>query len=303
MTLSPVWTALLGAGAGTGALCLAAGTRRRRESLLAVVVKYEGVPGHPTATAARDGSPGARLASLGRAYVRLFQAVGRGFAAPQDLAIVERDPDSHLVAVGAAALLSALAGALAGTGLTLLGVHPGLAGPLLGILSGAVAGAALPGVSVKRAAARARGRFLRALGCWLDLVAMAQAGGMGVESALHSSSAISNDPPFRRLANVLERSRLGSGSPWEGLGRLGREIGLPALEELASTLSLAGTEGARVRTSLIAKSASIRRRQLAAAEAEANATTERLFLPSVVLMVAFMLFLLYPAAVGLLGAA
>jgi hypothetical protein len=38
---------------------------------------------------------------------------------------------------------------------------------------------------------------------------------------------------------------------------------------------------------------------MAEAQAQANATTERLFLPSIILMLAFMIFLMYPAGVRL----
>jgi hypothetical protein len=43
----------------------------------------------------------------------------------------------------------------------------------------------------------------------------------------------------------------------------------------------------------------LRRRQVADAQGRANATTERLFLPAIVLMVGFVVFLVYPAAVTL----
>ena len=38
---------------------------------------------------------------------------------------------------------------------------------------------------------------------------------------------------------------------------------------------------------------------MAEAKARANSTTERLFLPSIVLMLGFMVFLMYPAGVSL----
>jgi hypothetical protein len=69
--------------------------------------------------------------------------------------------------------------------------------------------------------------------------------------------------------------------------------------DLAASVRLAGTEGARIRSSLSAKSASLRRRQTADAQSRANATTERLFLPSIVLMFGFVVFLIYPAGATL----
>ena len=88
-----------------------------------------------------------------------------------------------------------------------------------------------------------------------------------------------------RIRRTLDRARHAGRSPWDGLGRLGDGVGGGGLEELAASVRLAGTEGARIRSSLTAKSASLRRRQMADAQGRANATTERLFLPVIVLMI------------------
>ena len=140
---------------------------------------------------------------------------------------------------------------------------------------------------------------MHALSCWLDLVALAQAGGMGIESALEAASAIGEEPSFALLRDTLAMGRHTGASAWAALSGLGRRIGVDELDELAASVSLAGTEGARVRSSLVAKSASLRRRRTADAESRANATTERLFLPAIVLMLGFMVFLVYPAATAL----
>jgi tight adherence protein C len=60
-------------------------------------------------------------------------------------------------------------------------------------------------------------------------------------------------------------------------------------------MSLAGTEGARVRDSLAAKAAALRRHELAEAESAAAAATERMVLPIALLALGFVIFLLYPA--------
>jgi tight adherence protein C len=67
------------------------------------------------------------------------------------------------------------------------------------------------------------------------------------------------------------------------------------LEELAAAVGLAGAEGARIRLTLAAKAKSIRQHDLAEAESDANAVTERLFLPGVFLLVGFLVFIAYPA--------
>ena len=69
---------------------------------------------------------------------------------------------------------------------------------------------------------------------------------------------------------------------------------------LPSSITLAGTEGARVRASLAAKSAAMRARQLAEAEAGAQAATERMSLPLVILFAGFMLLIGFPAVMHVL---
>jgi tight adherence protein C len=127
------------------------------------------------------------------------------------------------------------------------------------------------------------------------------AGGMGVESALIAAAEIGDGHVSRRIARALALSRDSGETPWSALDRLGRELGIGELNEIAAAVSLAGSEGARIRSTLAAKAASIRRHELADAEAEANALTERLFLPGVLLMVGFLLFIGYPAYARITG--
>ena len=67
------------------------------------------------------------------------------------------------------------------------------------------------------------------------------------------------------------------------------------LSELASTVALAGEEGAAVRTTVAAKARTIRERMSAESEMAAAAVTERMSLPSVLLVLGFLVFLCYPA--------
>jgi tight adherence protein C len=72
-------------------------------------------------------------------------------------------------------------------------------------------------------------------------------------------------------------------------------LGIDELSDLAAAAGLAGTEGAKVRSTLAARAATIRRHELANAEAEANALTEKLFIPGVFLLIGFLVFVGYPA--------
>src|SRR5581483_1383228 len=100
---------------------------------------------------------------------------------------------------------------------------------------------------------------------------------------------------FDHLRSALDAARLARRPPWDVLGRLGAELGVTDLVELAASVSLAGTEGAKVRASLAAKAASLRSHELADAETTAQAATERMSLPVVVLFAGFLAFIGYPA--------
>jgi Flp pilus assembly protein TadB len=130
---------------------------------------------------------------------------------------------------------------------------------------------------------------------FLDLVVLGLGGGMGIESALFTAAQLGENAMSRRLVAELSLCRDAGEPPWEALERLGDALGIDELCELAATARLAGTEGARVRTTLAARAASIRRHELANEEAEANALTEKLFVPGAFLLVGFLLFIGYPA--------
>ena len=82
---------------------------------------------------------------------------------------------------------------------------------------------------------------------------------------------------------------------------LGEQLRINDLDELASTVAMAGEEGAAVRESVAAKAQTIRQRITADNESEAAAKTERMTLPSVLLAIGFLIFLAYPAMAAIFG--
>jgi Flp pilus assembly protein TadB len=217
----------------------------------------------------------------------------------KDLAITGRTPDGYFAQLAVGGIVGALLPLAADAALRLFGLDLALAGAALASLTCLACGCGTPMIGLSVEARKARASARHALSCWLELVVLGQAGGMGVEGALEAASRVSNDLMFVRVRAALRRARHEGSSPWEALGRLGAELGIADLQELAANLALAGTEGARVRASLAAKASSMRRRELNDAQAKANSTTERLFLPSIVLMLGFLIFLMYPAGISL----
>jgi Flp pilus assembly protein TadB len=164
-----------------------------------------------------------------------------------------------------------------------------------------VAGASLPVVRLFGRAQERRRHFRVVIGSFVDLVVLGLAGGVGIEGALLAASQVSSDWATTRMAKALSRARDGGQTLWSGLSQLGAEIGVPELLELSTTLELAGTEGARIRQSLSARAVALRRHEQADAESDANATTERLFLPGSLLLLGFLLFIGYPALSRIIG--
>jgi tight adherence protein C len=201
--------------------------------------------------------------------------------------------------LGAQVLLGMSAGALlppvVWTMLMAGGVRLSFGIPVWASVVLAASGASLGVLELRSRAKQRRHQARRAVSCLLDLVVLALAGGMGTEGALQAAVSMGDDWLSRRLAHELERARHAGMPPWTVIGELGERLGLVELREWAGAMRLAGTEGARVRASLSAKAASLRQRMLSDAEAEANATTQRLFLPGSLLLLGFLLFIGYPA--------
>jgi Flp pilus assembly protein TadB len=177
-----------------------------------------------------------------------------------------------------------------------VGVRLPLAIPLWAAVGLAIGGFVLPDLGLRADAATLRGEYRRTLSLILDLTVISLAGGAGVEGALTDAAASAGQGiAAARLRQALEEARLRREPPWVALGRLGEELAVPELVELAASLGLAGTEGARVRPSLTAKAASLRAHELTETEAAAQAATERMSLPVVLLFAAFLVFIGFPA--------
>jgi hypothetical protein len=285
---------LSGAGLGLGLVLVAAGMLPARPSLAATLARLDGtLPQAPNVSLER-GLAGLRTTAGARLAARLGDRPVVSRLGP-DLAVIGSSLEALCSeTIGAtlvgAALPAALWAILAAGGLHLAAVVPAWACLVLGL-----AATAVPVAALRSQAKEARRHFRRALSSYLDLVVLAQAGGMGVEGALHSAASVSRDWAFRRLGAVLDLARDSGVTPWAALGDLGAKIGVAELVELAASVGLAGTEGAKVRQSLAAKAASLRRHEQAEAESEANAVTERMFVPGVVLLIGFLIFVGFPA--------
>lgn len=166
---------------------------------------------------------------------------------------------------------------------------------ILGCVAMATMGLQIPRLTLTRQATVARRDFRTSLSSYLDLVSMMLAGGAGIETALVAASRVGDGPTYSLITDALDVARSTRRSPWDVLSDEGRRIGVDELPELASTIKLGGEQGARMTASLVAKATSLRHKQMADIEAAANASTERMGLPMVLMFVAFLVLLGYPA--------
>jgi tight adherence protein C len=278
---------LLGAGVGLGVLLLLRATSGR-PPWLAGALRELGDP------------PAGDLDGRVRTVRQLRTWSTRG-AHAADLAIVERTADQHAVRkLGAATLLAALPTAAAA-----LAAVAGLGGPLSVVVVATIVLAAVgfvtPDVELRGVAAQRRAEFVHGLSSFLDVTAVLLAGGAGTESALHAAAALGDGWPQQQLRASLDRCRLTGQTPWQVLGELGDRLGVDELTQLATSLQLAGEQGARVRVTLTERARALRTAQLTAAEHRARAATEQMSVPVALLAVAFMLFVGFPAVWVVVG--
>jgi tight adherence protein C len=295
-----VITALgLGAGLGIGLWALVVGFFPPRPALGAVLARASAPPA-PAPILPTDGSGWA--ARLGGPFVAPLRTLGLpGPRLVRDLVVIGRPVSTHLAQQASGAVAGLLAPVLAQLLLTVGGLSLGAAPPVIAALVVAVVGFLTPSLQVHAEAKRLRVGFRHALSAYLDLVGITLAGGAGVDSALRDSVAIGHGWAFTQLRRALDTARLTRTTPWATLRQLGDELDVSELSELAASVSLAGTEGAKVRASLAAKAAALRTHQITDAEADAQAATERMSLPVMVLFLAFLIFIGFPALTQVLN--
>ena len=127
------------------------------------------------------------------------------------------------------------------------------------------------------------------------------AGGRGVPEALSAAAGVSQGWGMVRLRETIENARLQGITPWAALGRLGDDMKVEELRDLAAALALVAEDGAKVRDSLTARAASMRQRELADSEGRAQERSQSMLVAQLLLAAGFLVFLIYPALSGIAG--
>lgn len=166
---------------------------------------------------------------------------------------------------------------------------------------GSVLGFVAPDITRRNEAEARRREFALAFGSYLDLVAISLAGGMGTEAALTEAARAGDSWTFHLLRRAVDVAQIDGTTTWSTFARLGEDLRVSALVELSASVALAGNEGAKVRNSIAVKADTLRAVELAEAESEAQAATERMAIPTAMLLFGFVLLIGFPAVMTVLG--
>lgn len=218
-----------------------------------------------------------------------------------DLAITGRSArdiarSSLALGISAGATVSLFLG-----GMALVGLQVGAPVSVALVVLLGWAGLSHPGRRCREEARRRRARIDMSAAVVLDLINVQTAGGCGLETALVSAASVGNGEGFRSIQMCISRAQAARTSYWDALRELGTEWGAASLVDIANSGQMSGVNGARVRQSLVSRASSLRARNLAAIEEEAERRTEQMGLPMVLLFLSFLTFVGYPALAQTMG--
>ncbi|GIH89626.1 type II secretion system F family protein [Planobispora siamensis] len=305
---------LAGGGLGLGLFLLVRALFPARPGLvtrlLALDAAREGTGAPHPQLVLPDEEVGAFRRGLGVKLARLYAARGWEVrSARADLSLLGKSFEGFLSTKVLLAVSGLLAFPLLAGWLALMGWGISLTVPLWAALAFSAVFFFLPDLQIKRDAARMRRDFRHVVGAFLDLVAMNLAGGRGVPEALMMAVSVGAGGPddeashwaMARIREALANARIVGITPWQALGQLGDEINVDELRDLSAALGLVADDGAKVRASLTARAATLRRRELAEVEGQAGERSQSMLVAQLLLCAGFVIFLSFPAAMKMLG--
>jgi tight adherence protein C len=291
-----------GAVVGAGLFLLLFAMIPRRLSLARQLAALEAprLPRRPAAAVdARESQLSRRL---GSGLARLCAEQGWEFPSLRaNLSLIGKSFENYLATKVLLAFFGLLVVPLLFAVLGAAGLHVPIVIPVWLAIAVAVIFFFLPDLEVKQKADAYRKDFRHAVGAFLDLVAMNLAGGRGVPEALMAASEIGGGWALWRIRDALANARITGQTPWQALGSLGEEVRVDELRDLSAALSLVAEDGAKVRESLTARAASLRRREIAELEGQAGERSQSMLVAQMLMCAGFMVFLIFPAVIALLG--
>jgi tight adherence protein C len=171
------------------------------------------------------------------------------------------------------------------------------------LIAGGV-GFLMPDLVLRSRAASARRRVREDLVRFIELLTLAVSSGLGLEGALDQIARSADGRLFTEVRRLLRDSQLRGEPASAALSQLAFEVGLPEIEPIATAVRTAAAQGTPITQALRAQARSLReRRRLELIEAGERAQIRMLLPVGILILPAFFVIVLYPAAVQLLRVA
>ena len=158
----------------------------------------------------------------------------------------------------------------------------------------------VPDILIARGAASTSSDATEALLTFVDLVTLERLANSSATQSLHAAAAVSDQAVFMAIRDSLQRARLEQRAPFSELKRLGGELELPALCDIADVMKL-DDSGASLSGALRARVKELRDAHLTHAKIEAAAVSERMTFLMVIPSLIFGLLFLIPPLLRLLS--
>lgn len=289
--------ALLGAVLGLGVWLMVMGLRPARPSLgeALAILNRAPAPAPVHVQGRGDGErDGGVLAQLGRPLARLLDERMRSrltSGVESDLRVIEQSPGTYIAELVGGCLVMPL---LTYSVFRVVGnsLPPSIIIALT--LASSALGWPLSQSALRTRAKARRSEFRFALSGFVDLVHSGVGAGRTVDEAVASAADASDSWACTVLRRTLASARARKEASWTALGRLGSELSIPELEELAANVDLAARRGGQVLRTLAARADTLRSQRMAEARASAHRASQRLTLPLCLMAAGFLLFLMYP---------
>ena len=218
-----------------------------------------------------------------------------------DLAVLDRPAELFAAHCALAAITGLAFPIIATAALSAAGIGVNVLIPIWASLLFAGIGVFLVVARLGDAADEQREALLLQLGAFLDVLSMLLAAAEADEQALQLAARAGDGRLFNELSRAFRDAGISGRPMLTGMDELGRRWDIDELRSIASAGSLASSDGAAVRRTLMAKSRSMRSAQLAEEETQARLRSSKLSLPQFLIAVGLIVMLLYPAVAGFLN--
>ena len=214
----------------------------------------------------------------------------------RQLDLADRAPETHATYIAGAALAGFLMPVVLGLIVTVVvgAANAWIVSLAAGLVCGAL-GVVLVVVDLGQRAEEASRDLRHQLSAYLDVLTMLLAANQGNEGALRLAAEAGDGRLFVELRRRMLEAATAGRPAVSALGRLGRDLGLVELVEIAASASLATSQGAPVARSLVAKTDSLRSALQAEQEQDARVRTGKITFPLVAMGMVFIIVGLYPA--------